>query len=157
MFDEKEQRNLKNWLCRVILYGDFNSVQPICYLSLGITRRISQLQKDGTYADAPALILHALWWDSNAHGEEAKYAMLPIENGALSPSSIEVHSLEQFVTATDEPYHAVAENFNPSVETLAHGHGPMSRDYYIRRIHPRDDDLLEREGPAQLLSRKDDT
>jgi hypothetical protein len=83
-------------------------------LRLGITRRVSQLQKDGTYADAPALILHALWWDSNAHGEEAKYAMLPIESGAVSPASVEIHSLEEFVGA-DENVNAVDPNFNAEI------------------------------------------
>jgi len=83
-------------------------------LRLGITRRVSQLQKDGTYADAPALILHALWWDSNARGEEARYAMLPIENGAVSKDSIEIHSLEEFVGDT-ETVNAVDDNFNAEI------------------------------------------
>jgi hypothetical protein len=84
-------------------------------LRLGITRRVSQLQKDGTYADMPALLLHVVWWDETTSGAEARYAMLPIENGALSKSAIEVHSLEEFVTATDQPYNAVAANFNPEI------------------------------------------
>jgi len=83
-------------------------------LRLGITRRVSQLQKDGSYAEAPALILHALWWDSSAHGEEAKYAMLPVENGAVSEGSVEIHSLEEFVSA-DDNVHAVDSNFNPEI------------------------------------------
>src|SRR4051794_31903811 len=83
-------------------------------LRLGITRRISQLQKDGTYADAPALVLHALWWDSNAGGEEARYAMLPITDGALSKDAVETHSLEEFV-GDKETVNAVSENFNPEV------------------------------------------
>jgi len=83
-------------------------------LRLGITRRVSQLQKDGTYADAPALILHALWWDTNAHGEGAKYAMLPIENGAVSQASIEIHSLEDFV-GDDNVINSVDAKFNPEI------------------------------------------
>jgi len=83
-------------------------------LRLGITRRVSQLQKDGTYADAPALILHALWWESNGHGQEARYAMLPIEDGALSQDAVEIHSLEEFV-GKDETVNAVDENFNPEI------------------------------------------
>ena len=83
-------------------------------LRLGITRRVSQLQKDGTYADVPALILHALWWDSSGRGEEAKYAMLPIENGALSPASVEIHSLEQFV-GSGESANTVDPNFNAEI------------------------------------------
>lgn len=84
-------------------------------LRLGITRRVSQLQKDGSYADAPALLLHAVWWEETGHGEEARYAMLPIDNGALSPSAIEVHSLEEFVSTTNEPHNAVAANFNAEI------------------------------------------
>jgi hypothetical protein len=83
-------------------------------LRLAITRRVSQLQKDGTYADAPALILHALWWDSSGHGDEARYAMLPIENGAVSESSIEIHSLEEFV-GDDETINTVDAKFNPEI------------------------------------------
>jgi len=83
-------------------------------LRLGITRRVSQLQKDGTYADAPALILHALWWESNGHGQEARYAMLPIEGGALSQDAVEIHSLEEFV-GSDETVNVVDENFNPEI------------------------------------------
>jgi len=84
-------------------------------LRLGITRRVSQLQKDGSYADVPALLLHAVWWGETGHGEEARYAMLPIENGALSPSAIELHSLEEFVPTSNEPFNAVAANFNAEI------------------------------------------
>jgi hypothetical protein len=83
-------------------------------LRLGITRRVSQLQKDGSYADAPALLLHALWWEDSMKGEEAHYAMLPIENGAVSEASVELHSLEEFV-AGDEPFNQVSATFNPEI------------------------------------------
>jgi len=84
-------------------------------LRLGITRRVSQLQKDGTYADSTALLLHALWWDDSVKGEEARYAMLPIENGAVSQSSIEVHALEEFVSAGDDEFNAAPDNFNAEI------------------------------------------
>jgi hypothetical protein len=83
-------------------------------LRLGITRHVSQLQKDGTYADASALILHALWWDTNARGEEARYAMLPIENGALSQDSVEIHPLEEFVS-DDNTVNPVDAKFNSEI------------------------------------------
>ncbi len=83
-------------------------------LRLGITRRVSQLQKDGTYADAPALILHALWWDDSGQGEQARYAMLPIEDGAVSPASVEIHALEEFV-GNDEASNPVDANFNREI------------------------------------------
>ncbi|MEA2327698.1 MAG: hypothetical protein QOE68_2657 [Thermoanaerobaculia bacterium] len=96
---------------------DFRGNSSRANLRLGITRRVSQLQKDGTYADAPALILHALWWDSNGRGEEARYAMLPIENGALSQDSVEFHSLEEFVgnDENDETINTVDAKFNPEI------------------------------------------
>lgn len=82
-------------------------------LRLGITRRVSQLQKDGSYADAPALLLHAVWWEESGKGEEARYALLPIEKGALS--SIETHSLEEFVAPGDDKYNAVDPSFNAEI------------------------------------------
>lgn len=84
-------------------------------LRLGITRRVSQLQKDGTYADVPALILHAVWWDDSVKGEEARYVSLPIENGAVTESSMDIHSLEEYVPASDETYNAVGANFNAEI------------------------------------------
>ena len=85
-------------------------------LRLGITRRVSQLQTDGTYADVPALLLHAVWWQDSGKSEEARYALLTIEKGALT--SIEPHSLEEFVAATDDPYNKVDPTFNK--ELLRH-------------------------------------
>lgn len=93
---------------------DYRGNSSRANLRLGITRRVSQLQKDGTYADAAALVLHALWWDSNGGGEEARYAMLPIENGALSQASIEIHSLEDFV-GDDEAANTVDTKFNSEI------------------------------------------
>ena len=94
---------------------DYRGNSARANLRLGITRRVSQLQKDGTYADAPALILHALWWDSSGRGEEARYAMLPIENGALAESAIELHSLKEFVPADGDTYNEVSEKFNAEI------------------------------------------
>jgi hypothetical protein len=84
-------------------------------LRLGITRRVSQLQKDGSYVDVPALLLHALWWDDSLKGEEARYALLPIENGALLQDSVDIHSLEEFVGSGDEAYTAVDPKFNAAI------------------------------------------
>ncbi len=82
-------------------------------LRLGITRRVSQLQSDGSYADVPALLLHAVWWQDSGKTEEARYALLTIEKGALT--SIEPHSLEEFVAATDDPYNKVDPTFNKAL------------------------------------------
>lgn len=66
-------------------------------LSVGITRRVSQLQKDGTYADVPALLLHAAWWEQSGDGEAARYALISVEKGAIH--SIELHDLREFIPA----------------------------------------------------------
>lgn len=84
-------------------------------LRLGLTRRVSQLQQDGSYADVPALILHALWWDDSGRAEGAQYAMLPVENGAVSPAAIEIHSLEDFVSSGDEIPNNVSATFNSEI------------------------------------------
>jgi hypothetical protein len=94
---------------------DYRGNSARANLRLGITRHVSRLQKDGTYIDVPALILHALWWDSNARGEEARYAMLPIENGALSQDSVELHSLEEFVGDDETAVNTVDAKFNPVI------------------------------------------
>ncbi|HXA15494.1 MAG TPA: hypothetical protein VN380_00765 [Thermoanaerobaculia bacterium] len=85
-------------------------------LRLGITRRVSQLQTDGTFADVPALLLHAVWWEESGKSEAAHYALLTTEKGALS--SIEIHSLEEFIAPADEAYNAVDPTFNK--ELLRH-------------------------------------
>jgi hypothetical protein len=94
---------------------DYRGNSSRANLRLAITRRVSQLQKDGSYADVSTLILHALWWDSSGQGEEARYAMLPIENGALAESAIEVHSLKEFVPSDDDTYNEVSEKFNAEI------------------------------------------
>jgi len=83
-------------------------------LRLGITRHVSQLQQDGTYADAPALLLHAVWWEESGKGEEARYALLTIDKGALS-LPIETHSLEEFVASSADVYNAVDPTFNKEI------------------------------------------
>ena len=80
---------------------------------LGITRRVSQLQTDGTYTDVPALLLHAVWWEEAGKSEVARYALLTTDKGALS--SIEIHSLEEFVAPADEVYNAVDTTFNKEI------------------------------------------
>jgi hypothetical protein len=82
-------------------------------LRLGITRHVSQLQADGSYADAPALLLHAVWWEESGNGQEARYAVLAMEKGAVS--SVDVHSLEEFVAPGTDINNAVAPNFNPEI------------------------------------------
>jgi hypothetical protein len=82
-------------------------------LRVSITRRVSQLQLDGSYADVPALLLHALWWDDSGSGEEARYAMLTIDKGMLASS--ETHALGEFVSPSDNKFNAVDATFNAEI------------------------------------------
>ena len=82
-------------------------------LRLGITRRVSQLRADGSFADVPALLLHAVWWEESGEGEGARYALLTIDKGALS--SIETHSLGEFVAPDNNVYNAVDPTFNKEI------------------------------------------
>jgi len=48
-------------------------------LRIAITRHVSTLQADGTtYADAPALLVHAVWWETANGVEKARYALFTI-------------------------------------------------------------------------------
>lgn len=53
-------------------------------LSIGITRRVAAVQPDGSLADIPALLVHAVWWEETGSGGEARYALMSIEKGKLS-------------------------------------------------------------------------
>ncbi len=82
-------------------------------LRVSITRRVPQLQKDGLYADVPALLLHALWWDDSGRGEEARYALLTVDKGVLAAA--ETHSLQEFVSPGDDKYNTVSATFNAEI------------------------------------------
>jgi hypothetical protein len=64
-------------------------------LKIAITRHVSKLQDDGTYADAPALLVHAAWWEESTNGEGAHYALVSIEKGSIA--SVETHALNDLV------------------------------------------------------------
>lgn len=88
-------------------------------LSVGITRRVSQLQKDGTYADVPALLVHAVWWEQSGDGESARYALLNVEKGSVR--SIEIHDLREFIetsSPTAVPEHNADRQFIRHVAVL---------------------------------------
>lgn len=63
-------------------------------LRVTTTRRVSTLQKDGTYADAPTLLVHVVWWEQTGYGETARYAMIPVAGG--TPQTPEIHDLNDF-------------------------------------------------------------
>ena len=70
-------------------------------LSVGITRRIQQVQKDGSQAEVPATILHAVWWEQGREIEGARYAVFGIDkNGVSTP---DIHDMTEFITDTPSP------------------------------------------------------
>lgn len=81
-------------------------------LRIGITTRIAQLQSSGTYADVPALLLHAAWWEETGYGEVARYGLFSVEGGKVS--LVELHDLNEFVAPYATPT-AVDPTFNPEI------------------------------------------
>lgn len=81
-------------------------------LKIGITHHVSTLQADGTYADAPGLLVHAVWWEQTSAGDQARYAMLTIEKGWVT--SYEIHNLSEFASQPDKPFD-VGSDFNPEI------------------------------------------
>jgi hypothetical protein len=68
-------------------------------LSVGITRRVQQVQKDGSLADVPALVLHAVWWEANRSFEGARYAVMSVDKGVVSEPDI--HDMTEFIAGND--------------------------------------------------------
>jgi hypothetical protein len=81
-------------------------------LRIGITRRVATLQKDGTYSDMPALLVHAVWWEDTGAGEEARYALMSVESGSVT--SFELHDLAEFTLPGDTVF-SVDANFNDQI------------------------------------------
>lgn len=91
--------------------------EPYCLrfnLRIAITRFVSQLQKDGSYADAPALLVHAIWWEVTGYGEKARYALIPISRGV--PGAPDIHDLGEFAASQPLiPAQTPGPNFNPEI------------------------------------------
>jgi hypothetical protein len=99
-------------------WGDAVSIDNQPYhlrfnLRIGITRRVSSLQKDGSFADVPELLVHAVWWDQTGYDEMARHALLTIERGAVA--SVEVHDLAEFTPAPAYFPNDVDPKFNPEI------------------------------------------
>ena len=78
--------------------------------SVGITRRVRQVQRDGAFADGPALILHAAWWEQGSGSEGPRYAVVGLGGGTVSQPDI--HDLTDFVARDDTPVVVVEGTFN---------------------------------------------
>lgn len=81
-------------------------------LRIGITRKVATLQPDGSFADAPALLVHAVWWEYAGSTEHARYALLSVDGSHVK--SAEVHDLSEFGIYPDMPF-TVGDNFNPEI------------------------------------------
>ena len=90
--------------------------QPYTYrynLRIAITRHVSTQQPDGSFADAPALLVHAVWWeDAGANKERARYALFTIENSRVS--NYELHDLLGLAQIPMMAY-AVEKDFNTEI------------------------------------------
>ncbi len=112
----------------VILQVRFN-------LRIGVTHRVSQEQTDGTFLDAPALLVHAVWWEYNSvEGEAARYSLIPISNGVAGfPES---HALTEFVSPSAS--NDVSSTFNYDFlrhPSLVEGTAADSIDVVFGDIH----------------------
>jgi hypothetical protein len=90
--------------------------QPYTYrynLRVAITRHVSTQKADGSFADAPALLVHAVWWeDAGANKERARYALFTIENSRVS--NYELHDLLGLAQIPIMAY-AVEKDFNSEI------------------------------------------
>jgi hypothetical protein len=77
-------------------------------LRIAVTRQVA----DAANVDAPALIVHAVWWEQSSGGEQARYALVAIDKGAVS--AVEVHDLSEFQNAAPETA-VVDANFNSEI------------------------------------------
>jgi hypothetical protein len=68
-------------------------------VTIRFTRQVSMLRGDGTYADTPALILNAAWWQKAPWGESPYYAVMPLSGGFLADP--DVHDLTEFLANRD--------------------------------------------------------
>ena len=89
--------------------GKFNQASTIesadfhwCHnLRVGVTRKVQVSDASDQKSMVSGLTVHAIWWDYNPHGEVARYAMLPIEKGAVDVAEIIKKDLAQFFTARE--------------------------------------------------------
>lgn len=77
-------------------------------LRIGVTRLTHRESEAGSTL-VPGLAVHAIWWDIDAYGESARYAMISFDQGTVL--SIEIRNLVDFVPgqATAEPAPVIPE------------------------------------------------
>ena len=82
-------------------------------LRIGITRKISTQQPDGTYSDTPTLLIHAIWWQQSGARENGRYALFTVNGGAIA--SVELHNLDDFAPSPGMFPNDVDPNFNADI------------------------------------------
>lgn len=83
-------------------------------LRIALTHVAEDTAEDGKITNVPEINVHATWWESNASGERARYAMLTLRQGEVA---IQVRDLSDFVTGKTK-LHDVGPEFN--TELLRH-------------------------------------
>jgi len=83
--------------------------------SVGITRRVSRIQRDGSFENSSALILHAAWWEEGNGNPGPRYAVVSVGSGIISAPDI--HDLTEFVAREEV---AVADDAKLNPDFLRH-------------------------------------
>jgi hypothetical protein len=87
-------------------------------LRLATTRYYFERRADGTMTRKPGLVLHVVWWTETGRGENAGYAMIRMENGAVK--SIRNVTLPQLLGEEAALAHPVELPFDFNRELLRH-------------------------------------
>lgn len=67
-------------------------------IGVAVTRTFEEIGKDNETRTLPGLTVHTIWWEDTGAREEARYAMMTVENGNVT--AVQTRSLSDFVTAT---------------------------------------------------------
>jgi len=96
-------------------WGPVTSIESSAFhyrfnLRIGVTRLVHVEEKDKAPTRVSGLSVHVIWWDTDAYGESARYAMISFDQGRVL--SIEIRDLLDFVPgqATAEPGAVIPES-----------------------------------------------
>jgi hypothetical protein len=82
-------------------------------LRVAITRQVAKVQSNGSLVDVPALLVHAVWWEQTGYAESARYALIPIEKGAVTTPDL--HDLNEFAASLPMFPNDVDPKFNAEI------------------------------------------
>lgn len=89
-------------------------------INIRFTRQVLSQRRDGSYSDAPALILHSAWWEKDGNGEGAFYAVMPLSQGLVQQP--DVHALSEFADLSARAPNSTADG--PFMRQVALVDGP---------------------------------